>query len=157
MLCVIHSIYVIGCIGWAERWRRNNWCTTAGPVAHGDLCKKILVLLESYGTHHVPSHVGLSENEWVDELASQGRLRRSLWTANKLLLTVHKEREREEPGRGIHIVGVRESTPPPQPDDFVPWTPESIISMASSGVLVYTPDGSRPSPQHSQDFSDFEV
>ena len=71
----------------------------------------------------MPSYAGLNENERVDELASQGGLRSPLWTANKPLLTVHKEREREEPGMNLHIVGVRESTPPPQPDDFVPWTP----------------------------------
>ena len=48
--------------------------------------------------YHVPSHAGLNDNERVDELASQGRLRSPLWTANKLLLTMHKEREREDLG-----------------------------------------------------------
>ena len=105
------SEYVVnGCKGWAEQWRRNSWCTAAGPVAHADLWKRFLNLLESYGTYvtvsHVPSHAGVNENERVDELASHGRLRSPVWTANKLLLMVHKERDREEPGLDLHIVGV---------------------------------------------------
>ena len=36
------SEYVVnGYNGWAQRWRRNNWHTAAGPVAHADLWKRI--------------------------------------------------------------------------------------------------------------------
>ena len=66
------------------------------------------------------SHAGLTENERVDELAGQGTLRRAMWTANKILLTVHKDKEREEPWLDLHIAGVKKSMPPPRPDDFVP-------------------------------------
>ena len=50
-----------------------------GPVAHSDLWKKIVALLEAYSSHvtvcHVPSHLGLEENDIVDGLANKGRLR----------------------------------------------------------------------------------
>ena len=87
------SEYVVnGCNGWAQKWCQNDWHTATGPVAHSDLWKTVLILLELYGPHvtvsHVPSHAGLPENEQVDTLASQGRLRSPLWTANKLLLAV---------------------------------------------------------------------
>ena len=127
----------------------------------------MLILLESYGPHvtvyHVPSHAGLPENEQVDTVASQGRLRSPLWTANKLLLVVLREGQREEPEQDLHILAVRESTPPPPPlDDFVPWVPESVLSRADSSVVIYTPQQTRPSdgmfinldtpsPQHSRD------
>ena len=119
------SEYVLnGWNGWAQRWRQNNWRTATGPVAHSDLLKRVLILLESHGPHvtvyHVRSHAGLPENEQVDALARQGRLRSPLWTANKLLLAVRRDGEREDPEQDLHIVGVRESTPSPQPDDFVP-------------------------------------
>ena len=140
--CVMcDSEYVVnGCNGWAQRWRSNNWHTATGPVAHSNLWKRILILLESYGPHmyHLPSHAGLTENEQVDALASQGRLRSALWTANKLLLAVCRDGEREDPEQDLHIVGVRESTPPPQPDDFIPWTPESVLSRADSTVILCT-------------------
>ena len=41
------------------------------------------------------SYAGLTVNKQVDELARQGRLGSPLWTANKVLLIVHKKRERE--------------------------------------------------------------
>ena len=118
--------------------------------------------------YHVPSHAGLPENEQVDTLGSQGRLRSPLWTANKLLLAVLRDGDREEPEQDLHIVGARESTPPPQPDDFVPWTPESVLSRSDSSVVICTPEQTRPtdrmfinldtpSPQQSQDFTEFEV
>ena len=52
---------------------------------------------------HPKSHAGLTENERVDELPSQGTLRRPLWTANKLLLTMHKEKQKENHGLDLHI------------------------------------------------------
>ena len=167
------SEYVVnGCNGWAQKWCRNDWCTATGPVAHSDLWKRVLILLESYGPHvtvyHVPSHAGLPDNAQVDTLASQGRLQSPLWTANKLLLALLRDGAREEPEQDLHIVGVRESTPLPQPNDFVPWTPESVLSRADSSVVICTPEQTRPSdrmfinldtpsPQHSQGFIDFEV
>ena len=63
-----------------------------------------------------------------------------MWTANKILLTVHKDKEREEPWLDLHIAGVKKSMPPPQADDFVPWTPELVPSRASSSVIVCTPE-----------------
>ena len=78
-------------------------------------------------------------------MATEGKPRSPLWTADKLLLAVRKEGEREDPERDVHIVGVRESTPPPQPDDFIRWTPESVLSRADSSVIIYTPDQTRPS------------
>ena len=59
-------------------------------------------------------------------MASQGRLRSPPWIANKLVLIVHNERKKEELGLDLHIVRVKKSTPAPQPDDFVPWTPEFL-------------------------------
>ena len=133
--CVMcDSEYVVnGCNGWAQRWRRNNWHTATGPMVHADLWKRILILLESYGPH----------------------------------VTVRKGGEREDPEQDLHSVGVRESTPPPQPDDVIPWTPKSVLSRADSSVIICTPETrpsdrifiilDTPSPQHSQDFTDFEV
>ena len=64
-----------------------------------------------------------------------------MWTARKILLGVHIDREREAPRLDLHIVArVRVSTPPPQLDDFLPWTPELVPSRATSSVMVCTPD-----------------
>ena len=53
-------------------------------MAHADLWKQILVLLDTYGSHvlvhHVPSHSGLEKNATVDQLAGQGRLWSPLWS-----------------------------------------------------------------------------
>ena len=104
----------------------------------------------------------------MDTLASQGRLRSPLRTANKLLLAVQKVGEGEDPEQDLHLGGVRESTPPPQPDDIIPWTPKLVLNRVDSSVIICTPDQTRPldmivinldtpSPQHSQDFTDLEV
>ena len=90
-------------------------------------------------------HEGVTENERVDKFASQGRLSSPVWTANKLWLTLHKNREREGPRLDLHVVGLMERTPPSQPDDFVLWTPELVPSRASSSVIVCTPELPRPS------------
>ena len=137
------SEYVVnGCNGWAQRWRRNDWRTATGPVAHSKLWKRLLIPRLLGHMYHVPTHAERPENEHVDTLASQSRLRSPLWTANKLLLAVRRdgEREREGPEQYLHIVRVRESTPPPQPDDFMPWTPESLLSRADSSVVICTPE-----------------
>ena len=172
--CVMcDSEYIVDCCNlWAKQWHYNTWCTAAGPLAHAKLRKFFFILVESYGTlvtmYHVPSHAERTENERVDDMARQRRLRSSLWTANKLLLTVHEQREREEAGLHLHIVAVRESRPLPEPDDFVPCTPESVQSKAGCSVIVCPPDVTRPSnrvlsnldtplPHRSQAFTDFEV
>ena len=165
--CVVN-----GCNGWAEHWCRNKWCKAAGQSGPCRPVEKNMDLLESYGSHvtvfHVPSHAGPTENERDDELANQGRLSSPLWTANKLWLGTHNERDREDLGLDLHIVGIRDRTPPLHSDEFVPWTPQLVISRGSSGVIVCTPDFLRPServfihldtpsPRHSEDLTDFEV
>ena len=43
--CVVH-----GCNGWAQKWRRNDWRTVTGPVAHSDLRKRIFILRVLWST-----------------------------------------------------------------------------------------------------------
>ena len=62
----------------------------------------------------------------------------------------------------------RGSTTPPQPDDFIPWTPESVLSRGDFSMIICKPDQTRPlerifinlntpSSPHSRDFIDFEA
>ena len=45
------SKYLVdGCNG-IRKWQHNNWRMTSTPVAHADLWKPILVLLNVYGAH----------------------------------------------------------------------------------------------------------
>ena len=72
------SKYIVdGCNGQAMKWKRNEWCTTSGPVKHTDLWKEISILMEVYATHvtvhHVPSHSGMARNNVMDALAGEGR------------------------------------------------------------------------------------
>jgi ribonuclease HI len=72
------SKYVINGIelGWAEKWRANNWYRTKSQKAiNHDLWAKLLTLIdqqEKVTFHWVKGHAGHLENERCDELATLG-------------------------------------------------------------------------------------
>ena len=170
------SKYIVdGCSGQAKKWQRK---TTSGPVIHTYLWKQILILLEVYGSHvtvhHVPPHSGLTKNDLVDQLAGQGRMRSPLWTVNNIMLdaTVRDTQDDTE----VQIIGTRARTSPPmtrERQDFLPWTPESVVVLSEGGTLVGTPAShcatperqiippiyqlDTPSPRMSLDFTEFDI
>ena len=142
------SKYIMdGCNGHAMKWKRDEWRTASRPVKHTDLWKQILILLEVYATHvtvhHVPSHVGLAENKVADRLAGEGRLRSPLWTLNTTLLNFTLSTLEEE--LDVQFLSARAVAPPPQSrehNDFVPWSPQSVVLMFDKG----SPRGKLESP-----------
>ena len=169
---------VDGCNGQAMKWKRNEWRTTSGPVKHADLWKQILIVLEVYATHvtvhHVSSHAELAKNQVVDALAGEGRMRSPLWAANRMLLNFASTTPAGD--SDVQLLSARALTPSPRSrehNDFVPWSPESVILMSEGGSphgtpklatttpvrhivpLLYQEDA--PSPRMSLGFTDFDV
>ena len=64
---------------WAAGWEKRGWRRKSGPVENVDLVK------EAYGAYRerpeltlvwIKAHVGFTWNEYADELANQGRVKR---------------------------------------------------------------------------------
>ena len=49
LVCPDCQLMVNGMLGWAQKWRRQRWATTKGPVQHRDLWELLLQLTESLG------------------------------------------------------------------------------------------------------------
>jgi len=70
------SKYVIDGIklGWAERWKKNNWMRGKNaPAKNPDLWEVILQLVKTHDVtlHWVKGHSGNPENERCDQLAKE--------------------------------------------------------------------------------------
>lgn len=77
------SAYSIGCLTkWFPNWIQNGWKNSKGrPVENQLLIRSILDLLTHFDQsnrkvtfRHVRAHCGEYYNEWVDQLANEGRL-----------------------------------------------------------------------------------
>ena len=64
---------------WAAGWEKRGWRRKSGPVENVDLVKEV------YGAYRerpeltlvwIKAHVGFTWNEYADELANQGRVKR---------------------------------------------------------------------------------
>jgi ribonuclease HI len=67
-----------GITRWHTGWVRRNWRNAAGdPVANMDLWRRLLDAAKPHDVswHWVKGHSGVPENELVDQLATQARIR----------------------------------------------------------------------------------
>ena len=97
-----------------------------------------------------------------------------LWTANSIMLkaTVRETQEDTE----VQIIGTCAHTTPPmtrEHQDFLPWTPESVVVLSEGGTPVGTLAShcatpkrqiippvyqlDTPSPRMSLDFTEFDI
>ena len=77
---VVDSEWVYkGVTEWGDVWRRHQWHTATGEVAHGDLWEPFLDLVRERGDlfsiQWVPSHIEIQGNEKAHRLAEEGRVR----------------------------------------------------------------------------------
>src|SRR5215208_4509846 len=77
------SKYVVDAIelGWAERWRENNWKRNKKEKAiNPDLWERLLELCEKHDVEFawVKAHAGNPENERCDQLAKQSAYKKDL-------------------------------------------------------------------------------
>ena len=101
-------------------------------------------------------------------------MRSPLWTLDTILMNCASTTPEGE--SDVPILSTRALTPPPRSrehNDFVPWSPESVILMSEGGSPQGTPESATttpvrqiippvyqvdtPSPRVSLDFTDFDV
>ena len=77
---VVDSEWVYkGVTEWGDMWRRRQWRTATGHVAHTDSWEPFLDLVgergDLFSIQWVPLHIDIMGNEKADQLAEEERVR----------------------------------------------------------------------------------
>ena len=94
-----------GVTEWGYVWRRHQWHTATGEVAHRDLWEPFLDVVrergELFSIQWVPSHIEIEGNEKADQLAEEGRVRH--WAYSREWVREVQQRQSSEwQALGLH-------------------------------------------------------
>jgi len=76
------SAYIVNCFlqKWYEKWRKNGWYASSGPVKNKGLWIELLTLVAEFRIPitwtHIRGHNGDKWNEYVDKLCGTVRLQK---------------------------------------------------------------------------------
>ena len=148
LICPDCALVVKGMLGWAQKWRRHNWCNAQGPIQHRDMWEQLLRATEALGEEITPSHIDIPGNTRADHLADVGRRKSPLLFGHISARPRHPPEPEPMDPEEDNLISWQEWQPeedPPPPTPSRPAQTEEILQKTPQRPYAESAVGIAPS------------